>query len=530
MLPTLRSLLSNRELALTLLTPDVSLPPESLDAPIEWVHSSDLADPTPFLTRGQVLLTTGTQFEAGATASATPGNDLDAELALSYVRRLKNTGIAGLGFGTEVVRAGTPETLVDACAQLGLPLFEVPYRTPFIAVARAAADMAAEERFARRSWSLDAQRAIALAALRPDGLSASLEELSRQLHHWVALFNADGALDRVFPSGALAATSADLEAVTREAARLLQRGQRASSSITVGNEAITLQTLGRRDTLRGVLALGGSAELDQASNEVVTAVIALAGLALEQNHALDAGRSELRAGLLRALRHGDIALVRSVSSEVWGALPAEPVQIAVVDASTAQLNAITEHLEARVAEAPRSVFFGQNNGALVLCLGARATALLATLSARFGVDVGVSDSQLYADFEHGFAQAQQALAHGQSHGSTGAPSITEFSELAREGVLSYLSTTDAAAIGLSVLQPLRSHDEATGGELLHTLRVWLEQNGQLDATAQLLGVHRHTVRARIAHAEKLLERDLSSFGERAELWAALLVTRPPSAS
>lgn len=522
MLPTLRSLLSNRELALTLLTPDVA--PNSLDAPIEWVHSSDLADPTPFLSRGQVLLTTGTQFEAGASAPAGPPNDLDPERALSYVRRLQNTGIAGVGFGTEVVRAGTPEALVDACAHLGLPLFEVPYRTPFIAVARAAADMAAEERFARRSWSLGAQRAIALAALRPDGLSASLEELSRQLGHWVALFNTDGALDRVFPSGALAAASADFEAVHREAARLLQRGQRASSSITVAGDAITLQTLGRRDKLRGVLALGGSAELDQASNEVVTAVIALAGLALEQNHALDAGRSELRAGLLRALRHGDVELARMVAAEVWGALPAEPLQIAVVDASATQLDAITEHLEARVAEAPRSVFFGQNDSALVLCLGARASALLTTLSARFGVDAGVSDALEYADFERGVTQAKQALAHARSRGSAEAPGITAFSELAGEGVLSYLGTTDAAAIGLSVLHPLRSHDEATGSELVRTLHVWLEQNGQLDAAARLLGVHRHTVRARIANAEKLLGRDLSSFGERAELWAALLVT------
>ncbi|MET0853153.1 MAG: helix-turn-helix domain-containing protein, partial [Microterricola sp.] len=49
------------------------------------------------------------------------------------------------------------------------------------------------------------------------------------------------------------------------------------------------------------------------------------------------------------------------------------------------------------------------------------------------------------------------------------------------------------------------------------------QNGQLDATAQLLGVHRHTVRARIAQIEKLLGRDLGGFQERAELWAALLV-------
>ncbi|MET1019454.1 MAG: PucR family transcriptional regulator ligand-binding domain-containing protein, partial [Microterricola sp.] len=359
-----------RELALHLLTPEDALPAGALDAAIEWVHSSDLDDPTPFLSAGQVLLSTGTQFEAA------PG----AESVFAYVRRLRVARGAGIGFGTEVVRAGTPDALLDACLQSGLPLFEVPYRTPFIAVARAASDMAAEERFARRSWSLGAQRAIAIAALRPDGLSASLEELSRQLGHWVALFNANGALDRVFPAGALAAASAPAEhaataadglvdTVRREATRLLRRGQRASSTITAGGETLTLQTLGRREQLRGVLALGGSSELDQAGNEVVTAVIALAGLALEQNHSLDRARGQIRAAVLRALRHGDLELATSVSDGLWGELPAEPVRCAVVETRGGQLDAVTEHLEALVVEHPGVLFFAVDDGRLVLCLG-----------------------------------------------------------------------------------------------------------------------------------------------------------------
>ena len=42
------------------------------------------------------------------------------------------------------------------------------------------------------------------------------------------------------------------------------------------------------------------------------------------------------------------------------------------------------------------------------------------------------------------------------------------------------------------------------------------------AAAQALGVHRHTVRSRVALAERLLGRDLSGFHARADLWAALL--------
>ena len=102
-----------------------------------------------------------------------------------YVRRLSARGVVGLGFGTEVVRAGIPPLLAEACRGERMPLFEVPYRTPFIAVARAGAEAIAAQSYARRSWALAAQRAISLAALRPDGLGATLAELARQLDAWV---------------------------------------------------------------------------------------------------------------------------------------------------------------------------------------------------------------------------------------------------------------------------------------------------------------------------------------------------------
>ena len=51
---TLRDLVSTPELGLRLLAegPDV-------DRPVTWVHVSELRDPTPFLSGGELLLTTG---------------------------------------------------------------------------------------------------------------------------------------------------------------------------------------------------------------------------------------------------------------------------------------------------------------------------------------------------------------------------------------------------------------------------------------------------------------------------------------
>ena len=137
--PTLRALLARRDLDLRLASDEAALPADALDAPLRWVHSSDLADPTPFLADDLLLLTTGTQF---ASLSGIDGDSVEYS---AYVARLRTRGVRGLGFGTEVVRDGIPPALAEACRDQGMPLFEVPYRTPFIALARANAEAIAAQ-------------------------------------------------------------------------------------------------------------------------------------------------------------------------------------------------------------------------------------------------------------------------------------------------------------------------------------------------------------------------------------------------
>ncbi|MFF2493814.1 PucR family transcriptional regulator [Agromyces sp. NPDC058064] len=513
MKPTVQTLLDHPELALGLLTPADALPDGALDAPVVWAHSSDLADPTPFLDAGHVLLTTGTQFADGAAA--------DDGFAESFVRRLRERGIAALGFGTEVIRAGTPETLVAACLAQGLPLFEVPYRVPFIAIARTVADLIAEDAYARQAWALSAQRAISLAALRPDGLSATLAELSHRLGAWVGLIDATGSLDREAPEGGLAQPA--LGEVVGEARSMLRRGQRASRTLlaaesTESPQRMTLQTLGGGGALRGVLAIGDSAELDQAGREVVTSVIALAGLALEQNRDLDRARGHLRSGLLSGILAGDTALAERVSAEMWGPLPEPPLRIMVTDAPLTQADRLTELLELRVEERAGRLFFGRDDEQYVLVVEEADAPLAEEIAAEFELPVGVSDPVGGGAVAQAHEQALRALDRARESGA----GVVNFDEISRQGVLAFLARTDARAVALATLAPLTEHDAANGTSLVVTTRTWLEHGGQFDATAQALGVHRHTVRSRIALAERLLGRDLSGFHARADLWAALL--------
>jgi DNA-binding PucR family transcriptional regulator len=67
---------------------------------------------------------------------------------------------------------------------------------------------------------------------------------------------------------------------------------------------------------------------------------------------------------------------------------------------------------------------------------------------------------------------------------------------------------------------------AEGPELMDTLHAWLDQHGQVDAAAQRLGIHRHTVRHRLRRAEGVLGRPLDDPAVRADLWFALSAARP----
>lgn len=498
--PTLRSLLRRRDLGMRLVSAEDTLRDGALDRPMRWVHSSDLTDPTPFLADDLALLTTGSQLEAQDDAGIS-----------AYVERLAVRGIVGLGYGTGIGigadghRSGIPGPLVGACADAGIPLFEVPYDTPFIAVARAHSEAIAAQAYARRTWALETQRALARAALRPRGLESTLSELARRLERWVGMFDATGVLVHEHPHGRLPA--ADAEDLSFRATELITRGGQAGQSLTLGSASFTLFTLGRSGHLRGVIAVG-TASLDAEARAVVTSVIAMAGLALEQNDQLERGRRRLRSQVLASLLLDDPTLAR----HVLGSLPTAPVVVAVADAD-APADAIAEWWDRRQGEHGTPVFAAATDEGLTICVSAEDEALLDEVAARFGIRLGVSEPEGYGSFSRAHAQAVVALRHSD-------PGAVRYVDTVASSILTAFATDEARLVAESRLAPIRAH-----AELEHSLRIWLEHDARYESAAAALGIHRHTLRSRIIQAAGLLHLDLSSFPARAELWAALQTAR-----
>jgi len=488
---TLRTLIARADLRLRLVTDEESLPSGALDRAVRWVHNSDLVDPTPFLVEDLMLLTTGTQFA-----------EQDATGAEAYVARLVRRGVLGLGFGSGVHRVGVPDELVAACTEAGLVLFEVPYDIPFLAIARAHAEAIAAQTYARRTWALEAQRALAIAALRPRGLEATLSELSRRLGCWVGMFDATGALTHEHPS-----PLPRPDEVTVGVAELLARGGSASRTVRHTDTEFTLFTLGRTGHLRGVIAIAATA-LDSETRAVVTSVIAMAGLALEQSQQLARARRRLHSQLLTSLRDDDPDLAR----RVLGSLPPAPIVVAATDA--ARVGAVLDWWDRLRADAGTSSFTAEGPDALTMCLPAAESEVLDELAARLDIRIGVSEPADYATFSQAHAQALTALRRGAS-------GAQHYARNAAGGVLDALTGDDVRLLATSRLAPLRRHDAAHSSELERTLMVWLEHDSHSERSAAAIGIHRHTLRARIAQAAALLDVDLTSFPARAEIWAAL---------
>jgi purine catabolism regulator len=130
---------------------------DSAQVKVRWVHSTELVDPTPWLTGGELLLTTGIQLQ-------TPKSQRD------LIDRLVEHGIAGLGFGTGFTHERLPTALVNAARKFDFPVFEVPYELPFIAITERAFTHLVNEQYETLRRSMAIQERLERLVLEERGL------------------------------------------------------------------------------------------------------------------------------------------------------------------------------------------------------------------------------------------------------------------------------------------------------------------------------------------------------------------------
>src|SRR3954464_7421976 len=151
----------------------------NLDVPVRWVHISELRDPTPWLSGGELLLTTGLALDSPKRQRA-------------FIATLADHGLAGVGLGTGFTHETVPKALVEAAKERGFPVFEVPYELPFIALTEQAFTRLRNEQYALLQRSIAAQERLQRIVLSERGLDAIVGALANLIGGAALVFDGRG--------------------------------------------------------------------------------------------------------------------------------------------------------------------------------------------------------------------------------------------------------------------------------------------------------------------------------------------------
>ncbi|MFH5823648.1 PucR family transcriptional regulator ligand-binding domain-containing protein [Georgenia sp. AZ-5] len=464
--------------------------------PVRWVATSELADPSPFLEGGEVLLTTG----LGARG-------WDAEWD-AYVARVAAVGVAAVGLGTGLTHPEVPAGLLRACRAREVNLFEVPRRTTFVAISRLTASLLHEREEAAARRAVTMQRELTEAAARRGDPAAVLRTLAGHLGGGAAVLTADGEPAGA-PMGAAPPAGLDLAA---EVARIRPQGLRASATVGHGSHTCLIQPVGLTARPESYLAVWAPHALDDGQRSAVTTAVALLGLDAERRHDRRATDRRIRARALELLLGGDgrTAAVVLAAAEDRPGPAALPALVRVAEAS-GPVDLLDDALAA--LEGPGdAVLLAARTGVTLRLADAparveRAAARLAALGLRAGVGAAVG----LDDGGRGATTAGYALAQ-----TTEALPLVLWDDLVDDGVLALVGDDAAAAFADSFLAPL-----ADRPDLLTTLRSFLRHHGSRGRVAAELAVHRNTVRHRVAEIEEALGRSLDDPAARVNAWVAL---------
>ncbi|MFN2587838.1 MAG: PucR family transcriptional regulator [Actinomycetota bacterium] len=506
---TVRDLLGLPGLGLTVVAGEAGL-----DRPIRWAHTSELQDPTPWLSGGELLLTTG----MGLTGSAA--------LQRAYVRRLTRARLAGLGFGVGFGADEVPAAITRAADAEGFPVIEVPYPVPFIAIAEAVSSALAEDRLRDARMSVEVHERLAALVSDGGGPADVLEEAVAIAGGWAVLFDVrGGVIARAAAPGAVPPDETELWK------SLPHAGGAAATSSEQGpggaRVALAVDTAGRREAWA---VFGKDHRVEPRDRIAARHAATVLGLLLASRRAAVDAERRIAGDVLTEAMAGRLSgdeLERRL--ELVGFPRGERVVVLVADfgaVADAVLEEAAWMLDGAlgVRQVPaRTALAGGRVAALVVHSEPEALAGVLLEEARSwqraseGIRVGVGGSWAPADLRRSYLEATFALRAAGPGVSIASPhDLGSYALLLggqpREALEGFVR---------SVLGPLIDRDRARGSDLVASVRAFVESGGRWEPGAESLAIHRHTLRYRVRQAEDLLGRDLTNAEDRMELWLAL---------
>lgn len=472
------------------------------------VHISELNDPTPYLEGGELLLTTGIPLTG------------DHKTRRDYVNRLSAHGVVALGLGLGAGTDEVPAGLEAACADARLTLLVVPEGIPFMYISRAYWDLVGKAEQADLAVSLSLQAALTQAATRPEAVAGVVKVLSKALGGWAAYLPADGSAETYWPP----AKSHVLPQLREETARLGLGGTQSSATFPLqGMDVIEYSIVADRRTA-GFLAVCAGRHLRKADRRLMLTGCMLLAVTAQREWQVARTNSILSRAATTLVLCGFVDAARLVAWDLIGSPLAERIQLLAIRGDNLEALSVSE-----LAEQVSDMLTGESSARLrEIIRRSRLRAMddgmcyviLESLTDSGSADAVLNPIESTVSRRPG-RPAQFAAALSRPMPLSQVP--VSMGDLRRSCAL---APTGHISVDQSLLDPravlwvaqLTAYHRA---DLVEAVRSYLRHQGQWEAAARELKLHRNSLRHRIGLAAKLIDADLDDPDVSANLWLAL---------
>ncbi|HEY1967278.1 MAG TPA: PucR family transcriptional regulator ligand-binding domain-containing protein [Pseudonocardia sp.] len=474
-----------------------------LDRRITWAHPSDSDHPWDWLTDGELVLRNGESLPVSRAAQ------------LTYLRRLAETGAAGLVIGADQKTEQLHPELLDTAQQLGFPLLWVPYGIAFTTVVRAVADAnshADAARFARTERVYRAVRDSLSGRQRRDLMSV----LERELRCRLLLVDGAGAPVLTHHPGRAAQNQDEIAAAVQLAVAEVGGVIPAVLRIDIGGGATAVAVEVPAEELTLLVALGAQpdwVDVELLQHVATAAAVQLASWSMHRGYLRRLG-AELLSQLLDDQLDAASAHAGFAETELD---PADCVLLAV---------------RAQNPDWDADLHIALSRRAIPSLLLGRAEVLYAMLPDRpEALDTvrRAAGARAAVGISAPVGTARRAPAARREADWAVSVAASAPSRLARYGnqvSLFLLRDLDEAQMVVDrVLGALLEHDRERGSDLVGSLDTFLTCQRSWQRTGRALGVHKQTVLYRMRKVEQLTGRALAETADIAELWVALQARR-----
>jgi PucR family transcriptional regulator, purine catabolism regulatory protein len=475
--------------------PSVLSGQDHLDHVVRWVHSADLYDIAPLLRGNEMLLTNGVGLVG-----------VDETARRLYVRRLAESGVAGLCFEVGRTFSEVPSEMVQEAVEVGLPIVELQPVLRFTEVAEAVNSELIDRSVARLRHADEISRALSEALARGASLSELVDQVAATLGTWARLSDYAGRV--VVDAGEPVAKEPSSEAPVLVEGMAWGRLTAGTAGIpTVLIEAV----MERAPTVLGLCLIreqndvAGGLRAQQvllhhlvanepADRAVLEARLRAAGVAASDLQyacvAVDPSRVESAAHIVDAI-------VRRVGSGVFG----------VVDGTLCGVVAgPVDNASANVAHLARNTALTELWPQSRLCAAVSLTVRSVT------------------DLPRAMSETRETLRLGQDLHMNEAVVSTQ--ALALERLLSAHGNPDATRQFVDdQIGALSRADAAKNSQLVHTLDVLAACGGSKAEAAKRLHVRRQSLYYRLGQISRLLDVDVDDPKQLITLAVAITAER-----